>query len=337
MLNLSNPEIHFALHTAQRAARLVKQIQQELGPVAHVKQDRSPVTVGDFAVQAFVGAQLEKYFPGDPLIAEENAEMLRSSGQEAILSQVSEYVKHLLPAAGPEQICHWIDLGKAEPGDRFWTLDPIDGTKGFLRREQYVVALALIEGGKVKLGVIACPNLENGCTPDIGGKGSLVMAAQNQGSWYTDLENGMNSDSFYALKVSSCQNPAQARVLSSVESGHTNRKELEELIQILGIQNPAQLMDSQAKHVVVAAGRAELFFRFLSPQKPDYREKIWDQAAGTIIIEEAGGRVSDLEGKPFDFSAGRTLAGNRGVVVSNGFLHSAVIEALRTAHSKTFS
>ena len=63
--------------------------------------------------------------------------------------------------------------------------------------------------------------------------------------------------------------------------------------------------------------------------KRRYREKIWDQAAGSLIIEEAGGKVSDLDGKPLDFSAGRTLANNRGVLATNGLLHDSALAALR--------
>ena len=56
---------------------------------------------------------------------------------------------------------------------------------------------------------------------------------------------------------------------------------------------------------------------------------IWDQAAGSIVVEEAGGRVSDLDGKPLDFSHGRTLATNRGVLVTNGPLHEAFLAGLK--------
>jgi len=87
-------------------------------------------------------------------------------------------------------------------------------------------------------------------------------------------------------------------------------------------------MDSQAKYAVLAAGAGELLFRLLSAAKPDYRERIWDQAAGSIVVEEAGGKVTDLDGKTLDFSRGRTLAANRGVVASNGLLHDAALAAL---------
>jgi 3'(2'), 5'-bisphosphate nucleotidase len=67
----------------------------------------------------------------------------------------------------------------------------------------------------------------------------------------------------------------------------------------------------------------------ISPSRPDYREKVWDQAAGAIVIEEAGGKVTDLDGKPLDFTQGRTLANNRGICASNGVLHKAALDALR--------
>jgi 3'(2'), 5'-bisphosphate nucleotidase len=69
--------------------------------------------------------------------------------------------------------------------------------------------------------------------------------------------------------------------------------------------------------------------RLLSPKQPDYREKIWDQAAGSLLVEEAGGKVSDLNGKDLDFNAGRTLLNNRGILASNGHLHREALQAIR--------
>jgi 3'(2'), 5'-bisphosphate nucleotidase len=87
-------------------------------------------------------------------------------------------------------------------------------------------------------------------------------------------------------------------------------------------------MDSQAKYAVLATGRGEIYLRLLSPRQPDYREKIWDQAAGSLLVDEAGGTVSDLHGKALDFSAGRELVNNRGVLATNGALHPAALRAL---------
>ena len=87
-------------------------------------------------------------------------------------------------------------------------------------------------------------------------------------------------------------------------------------------------MDSQAKYAVLAAGQGDVLLRLLSSSRPDYREMIWDQAAGSILVEEAGGRVTDLDGNPLDFAHGRTLATNRGVLATNGKLHDAILHGL---------
>ena len=123
--------------------------------------------------------------------------------------------------------------------------------------------------------------------------------------------------------------PSGARLLRSVEKSHTDTDGIGELATELGIMAEPVPMDSQAKYAVLAAGGGEILLRLLSPSRPDYREKIWDQAAGSIVIEEAGGRVSDLDGKDLDFSQGRTLAGNRGVLATNGLLHDKVLNGLR--------
>jgi 3'(2'), 5'-bisphosphate nucleotidase len=88
-------------------------------------------------------------------------------------------------------------------------------------------------------------------------------------------------------------------------------------------------MDSQVKYALLAAGEGEIYLRLLSSDRLDYKEKIWDQAAGSIIVEEAGGTVTDLDGRPLDFSRGRSLSGNRGICATNGILHDRVLEALR--------
>lgn len=132
------------------------------------------------------------------------------------------------------------------------------------------------------------------------------------------------------LQVSERTDPAQARLLRSFEAGHTNVDQLSQFAAALGIQAEPVLMDSQVKYAVLAAGQGDLMLRLLSPQQPNYREKAWDQAAGSLVVEEAGGRATDLDGKPFGFSAGRELIHNRGVLVSNGRLHEAALQALKT-------
>lgn len=106
-------------------------------------------------------------------------------------------------------------------------------------------------------------------------------------------------------------------MLRSFEGEHIDLSTFNEIIRTLQVEVAPTLMDSQAKHAVIAAGQADLLIRL--PATQEFRDKIWDQAAGTLIIEEAGGRVTDLRGASLQFGAGRLLTRNAGVIASNGF------------------
>lgn len=322
----SSPEAQFAIDAVHEAALLVRRVQREMVTAAFSKDDRSPVTVADFVAQAVVCQRLSERSPGATLIGEEQADALRYPAGRATLDQVTHFVRLAVPTATPEEVCDLIDRGSGQPPATFWTLDPVDGTKGFLRREQYAVALALVSDGRVEIGVLGCPELSDASRPDPNGPGSLIAAARGQGVWTRPLaENGP----WQKLTVSNRSELADARLLRSVEKAHTNTDEIGQLVSTLGINAPPLTMDSQAKYAVLAAGEGDVLLRLLSPSRPDYREMIWDQAAGSIVVTEAGGRVTDLDGRPLDFALGRTLANNRGVLATNGRLHEALLAGLR--------
>ena len=201
----------------------------------------------------------------------------------------------------------------------------MDGTKGFLRGDQYAVALARIDTGRVEVGAVGCPELDIIHADEHRGRGTVAVAEVGQGAFYTTLDQ---QRAWQRLSVSDRTSPVDARLLRSVESAHTNSGAIGELIAVLGIGAPPVPMDSQAKYAVLAAGQGDVLLRLLSSSRPDYREMIWDQAAGSIIVAEAGGRVTDLDGKPLDFAHGRTLATNRGVLATNKKLHDAILQGL---------
>jgi len=327
MLDLNTPEIRFMNRVLREAAYLARAIQDEAAALNLTKDDRSPVTVADFTIQAVAARRLSDAFPGDVLVGEERATRLREAEQAEMLDRITAYAARILPEASRSAVCDWIDLGAGEPGDRFWTLDPVDGTKGYRRGGYYATALALVENGRVTCGGLACPVMAEDCDATALGGGVLALATRDGGAWHTPLAR--ENVPFAPLAVSSCTEPARARLMRSFESGHTNVEELEAVAAHLGIP-PDQCvrMDSQAKYLCMAAGKAELLFRLLSPAQPDYRECIWDQAAGSLIIEAAGGKVTDLRGLPLDFSSGRKLTNNTGVFASNGTLHDAGLAAL---------
>jgi 3'(2'), 5'-bisphosphate nucleotidase len=117
------------------------------------------------------------------------------------------------------------------------------------------------------------------------------------------------------------------RFCESVESGHSAHGDAAAVAGRLGITSPPLRMDSQAKYAVVARGDADIYLRL--PTSADYREKIWDHAAGALIVAEAGGAVTDIQGRPLEFHHGRELVANRGVIVTNGRLHECVLGAVR--------
>ena len=153
-------EVKTAIRAALDASLLCQQVQKDLtGEISFTKSDRSPVTVADYGAQAIICKLLKETFPKDLIIAEEDSVELRKPDHATILAQVTRYVEDHIPGASPADVCEWIGSSSRSLADRSWVLDPIDGTAGFLRGDQYAIALALVEKGEVTLGVLACPNL----------------------------------------------------------------------------------------------------------------------------------------------------------------------------------
>ena len=316
-----NAELAAAVEAVRAASRICIAVQRKLVSAETLeKRDKSPVTVADFASQAIVCHRLSQALPSDRVVGEEDAAELRDASQAALAAAVAERVAEEVAGAEASQVLDWIDLGGAEAtGDRYWTLDPIDGTKGFLRGEQYAVALGLIEDGEVVLGVLGCPNLTGR-----GGTGALFAGVAGGGAIELSLDgSGVAGE---PVAVTSLTSPAEARFCESVESGHSNQSESARIAEQLGITQEPYRIDSQCKYAAIARGDAQIYLRM--PTRKDYREKIWDHAAGKLVVECAGGRVSDVEGRPLDFSRGRTLEDNRGVVATCGPIHDEVIEVV---------
>jgi 3'(2'), 5'-bisphosphate nucleotidase len=313
-----------AAQAVQEAARLCRAVRGSHGPDPVAKGDKSPVTVADFGSQALICATLKASFPDDPVMAEEDAAELRSPDRAAVRDRVVAEVAALRPGSDPETVLSWIDHGNLDRfAGRFWTLDPIDGTKGFLRGEQYAIALALIVDGRIEVAALACPNLEYSRSP-VGPVGAVFLAVRGRGATMLPLDGG---DQERPIRTLDRTDPSRARLCESVESGHSAHNESAAVAARLGVTEPPVRLDSQAKYATVASGVADVYLRL--PTRADYREKIWDHAAGALIVAEAGGTVTDIDGKPLDFTLGSTLANNRGVVATNGPLHDRVLAALR--------
>jgi HAL2 family 3'(2'),5'-bisphosphate nucleotidase len=155
-------ELNAAVGAVQLASSMSRSLQKVLlqSMSASSKSDRSPVTVADFAVQALILDALHEKFPGDRFIAEEDSDILRND--EMVRTKV---IEALISATGQdwsaERLFNAVDIGKYDGfGERVWVLDPVDGTKGFLRGEHYCIALGLMINMKPEVSVLGCPNLQ---------------------------------------------------------------------------------------------------------------------------------------------------------------------------------
>ncbi len=314
-----------AITAVKTAAAVCTAVQNDLtAGDTHEKNDRSPVTIADFGAQALIAHILARNTPELPLVAEENATELRRQEADAMCERILHYVSPYATALPRDSLCTAIDYGTGSPSNTtpFWTLDPIDDTKGFLRGDQYAIALALIEGGVVTMGILGCPNLPCKSEHPAAAKGCLFIAEKGCGTVMTPL----HSDEETPVRVDAVATPKDATFCESVESAHTSHSRSARIADILGVTRPPFRIDSQCKYAAVARGDASIYLRL--PSKKGYQEKIWDHAAGACVIEEAGGRVTDITGAALDFTCGRTLANNSGVVATNGTIHDAVIAAI---------
>ncbi|KAL2410447.1 3'(2'),5'-bisphosphate nucleotidase [Exophiala dermatitidis] len=342
-------ELKVAQLAVARAAILTKSVFHQKAKGTVSKDDKSPVTIGDFGAQALIISAIKHNFPSDEVVGEEEASSLRE--QKDLSSTIWELVKDVKlddaesdallggPIKSEAAMLDAIDMGNSAGGNkgRIWALDPIDGTKGFLRGGQYAVCLALIVDGDVKVGVLGCPNLpvddRAPLTEDIGsaatdeeGKGVLFAAVQGQGATSQPLTRGAVSQG-QAIHVSKISDVSQAVMCESVEPGHSSKGDNALIAQKLGITAKPVQMDSQAKYGSVARGAGDLYLRL--PVRKDYIEKIWDHAAGDLIVREAGGQVTDVQGKRLNFGLGRTLTENKGVVAAPKNVHGQVLQAVQ--------
>lgn len=313
-----------AIEAAVRAARLCEQVRRETAFETLEKGDGTPVTLADFGSQAVICRAIGEAFPDDQIVAEEEAAGLDRPGMAERLEKITSYVQRILPEASEESVIDWINLGRGHTGPRFWTIDPIDGTKGFLRGDQYAVAVALIEEGEVRLGVLACPVLFVEPGEENGEKGVLFVGILGQGAAMSSLNGG----SFRTIHVAEGSKLMDLPFVEPFESSHCNHALQKEMAESLGSQVPLLMVDGQPKYGIVARGEALAYMRF--PSFPnEYAEKIWDHAAGKIIVEEAGGRVTDMHGRALDFSQGPEMIENEGIIAGNTWIHEKILETLK--------
>lgn len=210
------------------------------GVAVTAKADDSPVTAADLAAHHLILAGLTALDPSIPVLSEEDAD---------------------------------IDQSVRAGWQRWWLVDPLDGTKEFIKRNgEFTVNIALIENGKAVLGVVYAPVLK------------VMYSAANGKAWKEEC--GVRKP----IQVRDANPP---KVVVS-RSHYANDDELKEYLQQLGEHQTASI-GSSLKFCLVAEGEAQLYPRF-GPTN------IWDTAAGHAVAAAAGAHVNDWQGKTLDYT-----------------------------------
>lgn len=366
-------ELEVAVRAVQMACSLCQKVQESLisnkPSLVQSKGDNSLVTVADWSVQAVVSWVLSESLRSEhvSIVAEEDVESLSRADSEGLLKSVIKSVNECLAEApyfgikGPQTPLQKVEVLEAinrcnslgGPIGRYWVLDPVDGTLGFVRGDQYAVALALIEDGEVVLGVLGCPNYplrkewlgyhhryhriisKLSQTSESWDKGFVLYAKSGSGrAWMQPL---LKESKFPAcsspsrpVRVSCIEDPALATLCEPVERANSSHSFTAGLAHSVGVRKQPLRVYSMVKYAAVARGDAEIFMKFA---RAGYREKIWDHAAGVVIIQEAGGVVTDAGGRALDFSRGIYLEGlDRGIIACAGAdLHDKIIRAVNAS------
>jgi 3'(2'), 5'-bisphosphate nucleotidase len=320
--------MHHAAAAARAAAAAIAAVGDPSRLAADSVMDKGaagPATVADLAGQvAAIHALRSAEGPRCRIMAEESLDEVDRFGGDALVERVVRALQDAGLALSRlevrDTLAAGIDAGGAD--GECWALDPLDGTKGYLRGGQFAIAVGLLRDGVPVAGAVAAPRLAAHGTD--AGAGVVFLAAAGQGAWQEEL----------LVASGGARTPVRARPWSrgdairlggSVERAHSASDVLEAAASALGPVVPVRV-DSQAKYALVARGDADAYVR-RSPS-PGYRECAWDHVAGALVAREAGCTVTDVHGRPMDFGGGRRLAASEGVLCAAPGLHGALLAAL---------
>lgn len=344
-------DVSVGIFLLEICSQLTKQCQNVKNKT---KVDGSPVTQADLAVQAIVTLYLEILDSDFRLIAEEDASTCEGEKNLGLLKSVTALVNQFFPMAvvnrneefSTDEVLNALRRGNGNPkNDQVcWVLDPIDGTRGFVQNEQYALALGKIVDGELVMSVVSCPNIPAGdyctlCTlnenenyyapPKINEEQKdcwLVAAVKGEGCRQTRFTLGQTETMWENMEkcaVSDTTSMFQFRFSESINYPPDTQSKVARVAS--SVDNPTYRLDGMAKYCLVASGQVEAYVRFSASGK----QKIWDHV-GELLVREAGGEVSDIQGIHLNFTGGRILEHNCEIVVSNGKCHEDLLEVSRT-------
>lgn len=272
-------ELSVALDAVHEAARVIMEEYARFQAIANAPADIS--TDADLLSQNVILKHLHDAFPSDALCAEETTEAFAD-----------------IPATGP----------------RIWIVDPIDGTRGFARKNgEFSIMVALVEQGRIALGIVSEP-----------AKQRLTYAVRGGGCWKQDGDmSGEPGGASAQGKPVSCRASSSTSLTEAtlVQSHSRNPDKPSRYVKAL---QPARVIETYSagiKLAMVARGEADIYLNTYDAFHD------WDICAGHILVDEAGGRVTGLVGQELRY--GLPGAWQRhGVLASNGKLHEVAQQVL---------
>ncbi|UKZ89637.1 uncharacterized protein TrAFT101_004680 [Trichoderma asperellum] len=339
-------EVETAIGALIQASKLSQLIVSSTDKGTITKDDLSPVTIADFAVQALLISSFKEAFPNDTFVGEEDAADLRAN--DALMSRVwgllNTIAQDELTQQGacklPQSKAHMCDLidqaGSSSPGGpgsgRVWVFDPIDGTKTYVRGELYAINIGLIVDGKQAFGAVACPNLSLRHTGDLknesadpNGNGCILLAIKGHGAFYRYLDEHnkeLKSNLFSIPSTFAGNHTGFVTCTGLVDSALDGVHDV--VAQRLGLRFPgSDIVPWVVRWAALALSIGSVTVWVY--KRRDRYAKAWDHAGAMLLFEETGGKITDVHGKDIDLSAGRKLSNNFGFVAAPAALHSKVL------------
>ncbi|EGX94992.1 myo-inositol-1(or 4)-monophosphatase [Cordyceps militaris CM01] len=348
MANSYEHELKLAELAVQKAVIVTRKVLQLVEKGELAKDNKTPVSLADFAAQALLVAAIHHRFPDDTIVGEEDTRLLATS--PALVERVWQLVaSSRLDDAASEALLHapasaadmlrCIELGGrsyAGPTGRVWMLDPVDGTKGFLRGGQYVVCATLLIDGAETVAAFGCPHVdvaagaisEQDAQTD-GTAGCLVSAIRGRGAFVRPLSTGALAERRRIEQRRPVDDLRRLRFCENAETTSPQFAGRAEIAAALGATTwaPMHVFSTQLRYLALALDLADVVLR--APRPGEAPPHIWDHAGGVMVFAEAGGKVTDLNGKDLVFTAGRDLTENFGLVACPAGIHAQVIEAVK--------
>ncbi|MFC2170955.1 inositol monophosphatase family protein [Calditrichota bacterium] len=316
-MDINLEPISEAVRKASFATQLVQ--EQNLRADKWSKEDETPVTVADLASQVILLGAIAESFPDDEVFAEEGTISLEDSERTARVREILEEVLGH-PISSGEIKDHISYRGITDAQGR-WFVDPLDGTKGFVKNLIYAVAIARTVKGQLDKSWLAVPCREE-LFPGIAGM--LFRAEKGKGSYKSSI-SGKTDEQKLVMDVSGSGSDGEVTVV--VSRAHDNSKGPGRLTKG-GMKTNHLALDSQAKYAALVTGSAQLYPRRHSTSFG--ANFCWDHAPGALLLEETGGIITDLTGRPLDYAKGERLSANHGILAATDKkIHEKALNILR--------